>query len=181
MNKVLTKYEIKIQSLEEKRYEFDFEGDKTFFEAFEQDIVEGGSFQAKIFLEKSSAMMRLFFEINAKVNLVCDRSLEVFEEPLNVKEHYVYKFGDRYEVLSEDIEVIPFGAAEINLAQLIFDFLMLEVPVKKIHPDYRKASDSDTEEALFYSDSIAQSIEESKEKEEVDPRWAALKDLKNKS
>ncbi len=181
MDKIRSKYEIKFQGLEERRYEFDFEGDSDFFTISDQDIVEGGNFQAKVVLEKTATMLRLNIHIDGSVVLICDRSLEQFEEPITADEKYIYKFGDRYEVISEEMEIIPFGASEINISQHLFDYILLAVPMKKIHPGLRKNDDKEVEVELVFSDEIAEKLVEKKEEEkETDPRWAALQALKNK-
>lgn len=179
MKKHLAQYEINILGLDEKRHQFDFEGGVDFFASFDQDIVENGRFKLDLVLEKTATMMRLHFEIDGAVELVCDRSLEVFEEPIHVEEKYIYKFGDRNEVVSEDVEIIPFGASEINISSLIFDFICLAVPMKKLHPKFR--NESDENDGFYFSDTIEESLKPKENKsEEVDPRWEALKALKKK-
>jgi uncharacterized protein len=114
--------------------------------------------------------MRLNIDITGSVTLVCDRSLKEFEEVLGLSELYVYKFGDRFEVVSENMEIIPTETVEINLANNLFEYICLAVPMKKLHPDYR-----DDDGGLIYSDNFE---EKNSSKEEIDPRWAALKNLK---
>jgi len=171
VKKLHATYQINIQGLDNKRHEFEFDGGQEFFESFEQDIIEKGSFKAKVSLEKSDTMMRLKIDIQGLLTLVCDRSLKEFEEVLELSELYVYKFGDRFEVVSENMEIIPTESVEINLANNLFECICLAVPIKKLHPDYR----DDDEGGLIYSDDFE---EENSSKEEIDPRWAALKNFK---
>jgi uncharacterized metal-binding protein YceD (DUF177 family) len=181
MGKILTKYDINIHGLEEKVHEFEFEGSKDFFGAFEQDIIESGQFSAKVTLDKSTTMMRLVFDINGILNLVCDRSLEDFEEPFSISEKYIYKYGDRNEVISDEIEIIPFGTPKINVSQHIFDFISLSVPMKKLHPRFRNEDEDPDAELLIYSDEVSEKAKEKESDTEAsDPRWAALLKLKNK-
>ena len=177
MNKGLKKYEIKIQALADKKHLFEFEGDSAFFATFEQEIVQEGSFNAKIELEKSATMLHLSIEIDGFVVLECDRSLEIFQEPIHISENYIYKFGSVARVIDEKMEVIPFGSTEINVAQHLFDYIMLAIPMKKIHPDYRTDDDDYTFVATIGSDN---DDEEEDENTEIDPRWQALLDLKKK-
>ncbi|MFT7249634.1 MAG: hypothetical protein ACI97P_002415 [Arcticibacterium sp.] len=170
VKKLHATYQINIQGLANKRYEFEFGGGQDFFESFEQDIIEKGNFKAKVSLDKSDTMMRLNIDITGSVTLVCDRSLKEFEEVLGLSELYVYKFGDRFEVVSENMEIIPTETVEINLANNLFEYICLAVPMKKLHPDYR-----DDDGGLIYSDNFE---EKNSSKEEIDPRWAALKNLK---
>ena len=172
MNKEHSKYKINIQGLSNKSHEFDFEGSLEFFQSFEQDIIEKGNFKAAVALEKSDTMMRLNIDIRGAIKLVCDRTLEEFEEPLDLYEVYVYKFGDKFEEVSEDMEIIPATETEVNLAKIIFEYICLAVPMKKLHPKFRNEEDDFN---FVYSDSKVESLKKDKE---IDPRWAALEKLK---
>ena len=184
MQKELRKYEIQIQGLADGEHEFEYEVNGRFFEAFEQDMVDAGEFKVLLELNKSATMLQLDFDITGNVELICDRSLDKFTQEISIQEPYIYKFGDTRKVVAEDMEIIPFGVAEINIAQLIFDLVALSVPVKKLHPRY----DEEEEEGGGYAYSTKTEAtakpeegaeEKSEDKEEnVDPRWAALKSLK---
>ncbi|SOE22342.1 Uncharacterized metal-binding protein YceD, DUF177 family [Spirosomataceae bacterium TFI 002] len=174
MEKIITKYRIFIQGLEQKTHEFEFEGGDSLFKAFQEEDAYDGDFVAKVILDKNSTMLVLNFEINATLNLVCDRSLEPYSETFNITEKYIFKFGDEAEVVSDDMEVILYGASEINIAQHIFDFIALAVPIKKLHPSLR-SSDSGEDEFVIY-----EGKEEDEEQAKIDPRWEGLAGLKSK-
>jgi hypothetical protein len=84
VSKILSKYDINIQGLEEKVHTFEFEGDKRFFGSFEQSFLTSGNFKAIIRLNKNSALIQLNFDITATLELTCDRSLELFDEEVLV-------------------------------------------------------------------------------------------------
>lgn len=177
LKNLLSKYDIRILSLDEKRHEFEFEGGNEFFEAFEQEIIESGNFKAFVLLDKSSSMIQLDIKIAASLNLICDRSLEEFTEDLVLNEKYIFKFGDKFEMISDEVEIIPFGTNTINLSQHFFDFMSLSVPMKRLHPKFR---DEDyEEEKLIYSDENQEIAKASQEEQEIDPRWQALAKLKD--
>jgi uncharacterized metal-binding protein YceD (DUF177 family) len=178
VNKVISSFEINIHGLENKTYEFEFEGGNTFFEAFEQDIVSDGKFKAKVMLEKTDSLIRLYVNIDAYIDMVCDRSLDEFTENFKIEEKYIYKFGDEAKELSEEMEVIPFGTPKINIANLIFDFISLQIPMKKLHPQFRNEDDDDSDGIMVYTDENLDIVKE-KSDDNVDPRWAALLKLKN--
>ncbi|UBM58513.1 DUF177 domain-containing protein [Marinilongibacter aquaticus] len=182
MKKILRQYEIKVQGLEDKRHTFDFEGGDEFFASFDQDIVEKGRFNVDLTLDKSTTMLQLNYRITGEVELICDRTLRDFAYPLDLEEVYVYKFGDRYEEVAEDVSIVPFGVSEINVAQHILDYICLAIPMKRLHPDVED-DDDDFEEEDFVEDHLEEIEEdepESEEQQEVDPRWAALQALKKK-
>jgi len=179
--KELTKYNIDIYGLEDKRYDYDLESGDAFFEELEQDFIEKGHFKTHVELNKSATMIQLHFHTEGSVELVCDRSLEPFEEPVISDEKLILKFGDHNEELTDEIEIINRNTPRINIARYIFEFIVLSLPVKKIHPDLRtedETDDSDDDEViLVYSSKIADN-DDDENQEKIDPRWEALKKLK---
>lgn len=179
--KELSKFNIDIYGLEERSYEFDYELGKAFFEQMPQEIVERGDFKVHLRLEKSSTMIQLWFTIDGRAELTCDRSLEPFVEPVRTKGKLILKFGDREEELTDEISIINRNTGRINVASYIFEFIALALPMRKIHPDLREQDDeeSDGEQAgtIVYS-SEKNEAESKNEEPKTDPRWEALKKLK---
>lgn len=172
---LLKKYDISIFGLEDQEYTFEFEGGKVFFDAFNNDIT--GIFKAIILLNKTSTMIQMRFDIEANLKLICDRSLEEFEENIHSKERYFFKFGEKDQKdYSDEMEIIALGTQTINIAQHIYDFIALAVPLKRLHPSLRDENDSE-EDTLVYTSGGDDEIEE--KEESIDPRWAALMKLKN--
>jgi uncharacterized metal-binding protein YceD (DUF177 family) len=169
--KDLTQYDIDIFGLPNKQHEYEFESGDAFFQELEQDLIENGGFKVKLSLNKSETMVIVDFLVTGQVDLVCDRSLETFVEPINLKERLIYKYGDHNEVLTDEIEVIKQGTAKLSLAVHIFEFIVLSLPMKKLHPRFRDDNTED-EEILVYSSSQIE------EPETIDPRWAGLNKLK---
>lgn len=180
LNKAINKYNIAIQGLADKRHIFEFEGDDRFFASFEQDIIENGSFKAVITLDKSATMLRLQFDIQAAIGLLCDRSLDEYTENITLSEQYLYKFGHKHEVIDESIEIIPFGESEINVAQHLFDFIALAVPMKKLHPRFRAEEEEENDFGFEENTKNEKDNHTQQETDSSDPRWAALKSLLNK-
>ncbi len=169
----LSKYTIGIYGLEDRPYEFDYEIGPAFFVEIEQDLIEKGDFQVHLRLEKSSTMLQLWFDIKGEAELTCDRSLELFDEPVDTQNRMILKFGDHDEELTEEISIINRNKTQINVAGYIYEFIALALPMKKIHPDLRKPEADDEEtETLIYSS------ERQGTNENTDPRWEALKKLK---
>ena len=167
-------FNIDIFNLSNKPHEFDFKFDDKFFEEFEDSFVEKGSGKVHVVLNKSDTMINLVVEIEGKVELVCDRSLENFDYPVQSKNELILKFGDEWEELSEQIVVIPRDSERINVAQFIYEFIGLALPMKRLHPKFEDEDQSDEPEMVYSSS------EEEKENEggSVDPRWSELKKLK---
>jgi uncharacterized protein len=202
-NKVLDKYKIDIFRLENKQYMYQFEGDDEFFSLYEQDLVQKGNFKATIILDKSETMIQMKYVIEGSVELICDRSLDEFDFLINLSEKMILKFGDHNEELSDEMMLIDRNTPAINVAQDIFDFIALQIPMKKLHPRFRKDEpiidfdeDEDDEDfdlfvdeeegELVYStengiieDSNQDEEQEQTKEKPTDPRWEALMKLRN--
>ncbi len=174
--KALRAFDIHIFNLSIGEHDYELQVDENLFEAFENEIVKKGNLTTKITLNKSETMIDMVFQIEGHVELECDRSLDLFDYPMNFEKHIIFKFGDIEEELSEEVLVIARDAQTINVASLIFEFVGVEIPMKKLHPRYDE-EDTDEEGTLIFT-SESEIAEE--EDEESDPRWEALKNLKNR-
>ena len=169
-------FDIDLLSLKEGRHEYEFGFNDSFFDLFEEPLVSKGEGKVKLTLNKALNLLELTFEINGSVRLVCDRSLDPFDMPIELSRDIIMKYGEEDQELSEDIMMINWDTQRINVAQLIYEFISLEVPIRKLHPRYENEESSIEDDELFY-----QSEKPSDEnKEKIDPRWEALKELKNK-
>lgn len=178
----LRPYDINIAGLQYKRYEFDFESDDAFFAALEQTLIEHGTVQTRLILDKSETMIRLDFHIVGSVEQICDRSLDEYEESVDTRQTMLLKFGDHNEELSDEIELIERNTQTINVARFIFEFLSLSLPMKRLHPRFRDEADDTDEESpgrLVYQSDTNTATDGTDETpiETIDPRWAALRKL----
>lgn len=171
----LRKYDINIFGLENKRYEFDFESGDAFFDALEQNLIRKGQFTAQVVLSKSETMIRLDFHIKGEVEQLCDRSLDEYNEPIDVKNQMLLKFSDHNEELTDEIELIERNTATVNVARYIFEFIGLSLPMKKLHPRFRIEEDDDESEGRMIYQSEPEPDEDGKPP--LDPRWEALRRL----
>ncbi len=171
--KTLEKYRIDIYKLANKAHEYDFEINDEFFECFEFSEINEGSGKSHVILNKSDSLITLEFDIDVTVKLICDRSLDEFNFQVNLTDQMMYKYGEEEAELSDEVKVITQNTQSINLAQPLFELISVSVPVKKLHPRYK--DDENEQDALFYQSDDGEKVDE----EVVDPRWNALKNLKN--
>lgn len=150
---------------------------------FENEIVNMGNLHAKVSLEKSETMIQTTFNITGTVQLECDRSLDLFDFPIELERTFIYKLGDETNELSDEAMVIPRDTQKLNVASIMFEFIGLEIPMKKLHPRYSEEEEDDENEdevLLIYSSEDNDQTEDQENEETIDPRWASLKKLKNK-
>ncbi len=179
--KDLRPFDIEIQTLKSKRYEFEYNIDAPFFTHFERSPVANGRFKVKLTLDKSETMIQLKFGIQGVAELACDRTSELFDYPIDVTNRIILKFGEENEELSDEIEIISRGTQHINVAQYIYEFIGLAVPMKKIHPRLAGEKYEENEEGILVYRSAGEEGgaegDDSPESDEVDPRWQILKNL----
>ena len=155
-------------SLKNGEHEFHFEIKDDFFSQFEGDLVEKGEGFCTLNLRKSDTMMRLKFKTNVTIELMCDRSLEKFNFPISNDHTLIVKFGEKNEELSEDLIVVNYETQSLDLRPYIFEFICIDIPMKKLHP---KFEDQDSPNFIYKLEA------NETDAEEIDPRWEVLKKL----
>jgi uncharacterized metal-binding protein YceD (DUF177 family) len=177
--KKLTKYDINLVNLKDKKHEYDYELNNDFFDLFPQNLVNGGQLQAHVELDKSPLLLNLSFDIKGTVVLTCDRSLETFDYPVTINQQLLIKYGSEEVELDENVLQIPHDAQHINIAQHLFDYIGLAVPMKKLHPRF-VVDEAEEGDILIYStakNTDENGTEEADKEENTDPRWDILKNL----
>ena len=116
--------------------EIAYQLDGTFFQLFENSLLKKGQLDVKVKRDKIPRRIQLLFEIKGEVELVCDRSLEEFNYPVCIEQAVHFKLGDENKELDVDLYMIEQQASTINVAQHIYDFVTLAVPMKKLHPRF---------------------------------------------
>lgn len=108
-----------------------------FFELFEHSLLEQCELIAKVKIDSRHDRLRFLFSITGTIELLCDRSLETFSYPIDIIEEKInFVLGDEDKELSTELYVLGQETATINIAQHIYDFVNLTVPMKKLHPRF---------------------------------------------
>lgn len=171
----LRNYDVSFSGLKNGKHSFCFEIEKAFFQLFDtEQEFSNPNITANVFLEKHTTFLEFLIEIKGTVQLVCDITNDTFAYSIENKIKVLVKFGEEYDDSNEDVITIPTKDYAFNVAQLIYEDIMLSIPMKKISPNI---SEKDLELLEKYS-SVA---EKEENKTESDPRWDALKKLKDKN
>ena len=168
----LSDYSVNILGLSQKTHSFKFELGNAFFKKYGTEVVSEGQFEAKVKLDKRETLIEADFEIEGKASLICDRSLEAFDHSMKINRKVIFKFGEKLEEVSDEVVIIPADLDQLDVGQLIYEFIVLEVPIKKIHPRFQDEEEEEQNEEgklIYQSD---------KSEDEIDPRWEQLKKLK---
>ena len=156
------------------KHEFEYEIDNTFFESFGYQEFNGAEIKVSAMLNKMNNMMELELGSKGKVNVDCDVTGEAFNQPIASELKLVIKFGEIYDDENDEILILPHGEHQFNIAQYVYEMLVLAVPQKRVHPGVLDGSlQSDVLDKLEELQPKAK--EESSEN--TDPRWDDLKKL----
>jgi DUF177 domain-containing protein len=174
--KALKSYTIPFVGLKVGEHHFDYQIDNTFFQHFEYDEFNAVDVKIDLKLDKKSTLLELLFCAEGVVNVNCDITNEPYDQAINDEFKLVVKFGNEYNDENEDILIIPHGEYEINVAQYIYELIILAVPIKRVHPGIEDGSLQSDILSKLEELSPSEDIK-TKSSEDIDPRWNNLKKL----
>ena len=171
--KMLKEYDISFFGLKEGLHKFEYHVDKQFFEAFDYQEFLGADIDVALDFRKKSNLLELHFAGQGTARVTCDLSNEAFDLPLEGGLDLVVKFGEEFNDDNEEVLILPHGEHQMNVAQYIYEMMVLALPSKRVHPG--------VEDGSLVSDIVKRleelSPERNKKVEKTDPRWDDLKKL----
>jgi uncharacterized metal-binding protein YceD (DUF177 family) len=161
-------FDIEFTGLALGEHRYHFELTDAFFELFEYDEHKGLEASIDVELHKHNTFLEFTFKLSGKVMVVCDRSGKPFEQKIKGAFDLLVKFGEAFNDDDDETLIIPQDAYKVNIAQYLYELIVLAIPQKHIHPD-----------VINGKIEVVIPAEAEPEKEETDPRWDKLKDLLN--
>jgi uncharacterized metal-binding protein YceD (DUF177 family) len=74
--------------------------------------------------------------MNGWTQVDCDRCLDPLKIEISSKEHIIVKFDDKLSENSEDdndVILLPYSEDRINVAQHLYEFAHLNLPIRRVH------------------------------------------------
>ena len=171
--KELMEFTIQFEGLKLGKHQFDYSIDNKFFETFNYNDFKSSEIEVELEFEKKSTLFELLFNIKGNVEVPCDLSNEYYHQEIEASIPLVVKFGEEYNDESEELLILPHEAYQFNVAQYIYEAVILAVPKKIIQP---KVLDG-TLESETLKKVQEHTINRETEEKSTDPRWDKLKDL----
>lgn len=136
---------------------------------------------------KRENVFELGFNLSGTVDVDCDRCNDLLKLPIEDR----YKILVKFKALREssqpdddpDIIFIDKNETHLNIAELIYEFLILSMPIYKVHPDDEDGNSTCNQAVMEWlegDDSDEGFGEEDEDDTFNDPRWEALRKLKQK-
>ena len=183
--KKLDEYSIAFKGLKEGEDLFEYDLDDAFFSLFEASQIKTGHLKASVKLNKQEQMLIFEFHIEGQVDSICDRCLDQVELPVQYDGKLFVKFGDTYDEPTEEIIVLPHEEHTINIARYLYEFIIISLPLRHLHPTDAEGHSGCNQEMLNQLDRYLinkpDTDDSEQEEDPIDPRWAALKKLKDKN
>ena len=165
-------FDISFFGLKEGKHHFEYKIENQFFEAFKYDDYLDSNVFVNLEFIKKATLIELNFTAKGSLKIACDVSNEPYDQQINGALRVIVKFGEVYNDDNEEIIIIPHGEYQINVAQFIFEMIVLAVPSKRIHPGLE---DGTLESPVLKK--LEELQRKDKESNDIDPRWAELKKL----
>ena len=169
---VLDHFSVPYKGLGNGLHRLNFIIDNEFFEEFEDSHIDNGDFTVDVELDKKDDHSVLVFEIKGNTQTTCDRCLASMQMPIRGTYEILVKLGEE-DLSNDEIVYIHPESSKINLAQLIYEFILLSVPMIKTCPTNKEevnfACDEEVMKRLNGEDNA-----ESKGENSI---WSPLKDI----
>lgn len=172
-------FELAWQGLKLGEHIFDYEVGRDFMIAHGEDETECKDIKAQVSLkfEKHESFFMLHFDIGGYIVTPCDRCGDEFKLNLWDEFDLIIKLTDAEanEEIEEDADVvfIPRSETVIDVSNWIYEFIVLSLPLQRIHPKKEDGSPACNEEALKLLGKLAEQNEPKK-----NDIWKGLESLK---
>lgn len=168
-------YTIQFGGLPVGIHEYEFDIKDAFFKTIENSDIHKADISVKAVLTKQNNVLHLDFDINGSIGSECDRCLKDFNFPISTKEGLVIKHGNPDES-TDEIIVIPEGIDEVNIAQYIYEYIVLAIPARRVPCEIdAKLYECDFDTLAKLNEISTDSIPKD---EPVNPMWEQLNKLK---
>ena len=164
-------YLIPISGLALGKHSFQYEITDEFFKGMDYSEIQQGKVNVNLDIDRVETMLTLTFDIEGTVRVMCDRCADEFDQPIDSNQVFYIKLGTENAEESDDVMVMPADQHDFDLTSLIYEFIILSIPMHRVHPEGQ--CNPEIIDMLNGMQEVAEEDEES-----IDPRWAALKDIK---
>ncbi len=131
---VLREYDIEFIKLKEGEHQFEYHLTEAFFKAFNSSL-STQDIRVDLLFSKSVSTFTLDFEIEGNVDVDCDRCLTRISLPIHDEHKVLVKQTEYALESSDDLVYISSHDYKLNVAQHIFDFVNVSIPIKNTCSD----------------------------------------------
>lgn len=179
-------YTIDLLDSQIKGKRFEYYIDDRFFQKME-GLINRGKLCSIVECVEAGSLFKFIIHTEGVIVVPCDRCLADLELRIETTDELNVKLGDDYAD-EGDCVVVSEAEGYLDLAQFIYEFIALSMPISCCHEPGK--CDTTMMDELSKHQTARSGIEDGERQEftntevaseesEIDPRWAALKKLKN--
>lgn len=182
-------YKLPLRNLPEGVHKYEYELGTGFFQDMENEDVRRGDVHVELTVRHEHDTYYLDFEMKGMLIIPCDRCLDDLEHEVDTKYSLRVKYGEEYSDETDDLLIIPESDTYLNVAYMIYDTVVLTIPLKHVHPfgkcnramsaQLRKHSINSFDDEDFDDELLDDNLDDEVNDAPTDPRWDALKNTNN--
>ncbi|MBK6610915.1 MAG: DUF177 domain-containing protein [Sphingobacteriales bacterium] len=194
---LLKPFLIQFSGLKEGIHHFNFKVDDAFFACFENSPIEKANLNVALNFNRRLSFLELNFTITGLIYCECDRCADPLDLAVDEKFELLVKLVQHLPANNDDPEVyyLHHEASEINIANWVYEFAALCLPMHKVHEDLPNGKSGCNPSVIAYLENIEtqqnkptaakkknnnnNNNKDNPEETTIDPRWAKLKNLLN--
>lgn len=200
-------FKLPLKGMPNGTQQFEYELGTEFFRNMESPDIVKGNVKVDLTVKHADDIYYLDFIVKGVVFIPCDRCLDEMEHVVDTTYHLCVKYGEDYCDENDEVLIIPESNNYLNVAYMLYDTVCLTVPLKHVHPlgkcnramsaqlkkhaaksnlDEDEEEQSDSADDIFNVNDIvdfdndnSDSNNDDDNEGATDPRWDALKNLKD--
>ena len=161
---------IPVSGLSLGSHSYQFEINDDFFAERDYSEIQQGKVNVTLEVDRQETMLTLHFDIAGAVRVPCDRCADEFDLPIEDERSFFIKLATENAEESDDVVVVPAEQSDYDISSLIYEYIILAVPMHRVHPEGQ--CNPEVLAMLTAAEEVS-----AKENDDIDPRWAALKDI----
>ena len=166
-------FQIDLRDLKEGLTEMSFLLDDDFFGRLEGATLKRGCLRCDLSVNRTDTFFELKFHISGMVIVPCDLCLDDMEQPIEANETLACQLGEE-DRSDDELVVVARDNGVLDISWFVYEFVNLAVPIRHVHaPGKCNAAMM----SILDEYSVSRRDDEDEE-ESADPRWDALRKLK---
>lgn len=128
------KYKINLATLPEGVHTADMLCDTELFKNMENTEVLESDVNAHLELTHRGDIYDCVFTLKGEIKIPCTRCLEPLAHEVDTTYRIKVKYGEGYDDSNDDVLVIPESDTSLNVAYMLYDTIVLSIPIRHVHP-----------------------------------------------
>ena len=117
---------------------FDWTIDDKFFAWYEMSEISDACIHVQVTLVKHARFLELHFVLKGWAEVSCDRCLYPAKLDVSSEAQLFVKFdehADEAESDDNDIVILSYDENQLDVAQYLYEYAHLSLPIRRVHPD----------------------------------------------